>query len=104
MKHYLIADLTVTDDAWVAGYLENVTRLVHEHGGRYLARTPKLERLEGDRPAPQLIVVLELPSREAAIALYESADYAPYREARQAGSTGSMFLVAGEDMASAAAG
>src|SRR5207249_3441218 len=49
MKYYLIAELEITDQSWVADYIKNVSGLVERHGGRYLARTPKVERIEGER-------------------------------------------------------
>lgn len=104
MKHYVVAELQVTDPAWVGPYVESVTELVERHGGRYLARTPKAERLEGDRPLPQVFLVIEWPSREAALAFYDSEDYRPFREQRVDGSVTEMALVAGEDVAGLAEG
>ena len=39
MKHYAVAELEITDPAWVADYVANVTPMVERRGGRYLART-----------------------------------------------------------------
>lgn len=97
-KHYAIAKLTVTDPAWVPGYVREVTHMVEAQGGRYLARTTRFEQLEGDDAAPQLLLLIEWPSKHAADAFYESAEYRAHREARKAGSTGEFFLVAGEDV------
>ena len=102
MKCYTIAELDVTDRAWVRDYVANVTKLVEEGGGRYLARTGQVEKLEGDRPLPQVTVIVEWPTREAAIAFYESDAYRPYREQRLAGARNQLVLVAGEDMTGAA--
>jgi uncharacterized protein (DUF1330 family) len=98
MKCYAVARINVTDRAWVAEYLTKVTPMVERHGGRYLARTPKFERLEGEGPLPQLMLLIEWPSHEAAKAFYDSDAYRPYREARIAGSTGEFLLVSGEDV------
>lgn len=68
-------------------------------GGKYLARTPMVELIEGDGPAPQTIVLIEFPTREAAETFYFSEEYQPFREARQQGSTGRFYLVAGQDIA-----
>ena len=59
MKHYLVAELNVSNDNWVPSYLENVTRLVEQNGGRYLASTPKIEKLEGDRQIPNIFAIIE---------------------------------------------
>jgi uncharacterized protein (DUF1330 family) len=102
MKYYSIAEIDVTDQSWVAVYIRDVTPMVERAGGRYLARTSKLEKIEGERPRPQIALVIEWPSREAAVAFYESAEYRPYRESRLAGATNRFLLVAGEDMTGAA--
>lgn len=101
MKHYAIAELDVTDPAWVADYVREVSPLVESFGGRYLARTGRVQRIEGEREPRQTLLIIEWPSREAADAFYE---YRPYREARRQGSRGEFFIVAGEDSARAAAG
>ena len=102
MKYYSIAEIDVTDQAWVPAYIADVTPLVERAGGRYLARTSKVEKIEGERPRPQIALVIEWPSREAAMAFYESPEYRPYRESRLAGATNEFLLVAGEDMTGAA--
>lgn len=98
MKHYVVAELDVTDESWVAEYMKNVTELVEEHGGRYLARTPKAERFEGERDLSQFYVLIEFPTREAAATFYTCAEYQPYLAKRKAGSNTQLVLVAGEDM------
>ena len=99
VKHYLIAEIHVHDRDWVPGYLAGVTRLVHRHGGEFLARSPTVERLEGEGPPPDVVAVIAFPSREAALGFYTSDEYQPYRAARHEGSSGAMILVAGEDVA-----
>lgn len=63
MKYYVIAEMQVTDPGWVTAYVENVTRLIEQRGGRYLARTSTIEKLEGERARPQVIVITEWPER-----------------------------------------
>lgn len=98
MKHYAIAELDLTDHGWTRDYVTSVTPMVERRGGRFLARTSRIERLEGERRAPQLLLIIEWPSRDAAEEFYESVEYRPYREARIAGSHSEFFLVAGEDV------
>jgi uncharacterized protein (DUF1330 family) len=76
-----------------------VTKLVEQRGGRYLARTSTLEKIEGKRALPQILVLLEWPSKESAMAFYESEEYKPYRESRIAGGKNEFLLAAGEDIA-----
>ena len=98
MKHYAVAEINITDPAWIREYVTDTTRLVERFGGRYLARTPNLEKLEGERPAPEVLLIIEWPSKEAATAFYTSDEYRPLRERRRSGSTGEFLLVAGDDI------
>ena len=98
MKYYAVAEMEITDKSWVREYVANVTKMVEERGGRFLARTPKIEKIEGQRKAPPLFVIVEWPSKEAADAFYVSEEYRPYLERRIAGSKGEFLLVAGEDV------
>ena len=98
VKHYVVAELEVTDPSWVREYVERTTEMVERHGGRYLARTPRFEQLEGERAPLQIQLLIEWPSEAAAKAFYESEEYRPLREARRAGSRGEFLLVAGEDV------
>jgi uncharacterized protein (DUF1330 family) len=98
MKYYAVAEIEITDRSWVAAYVQNVTRLVEERGGRYLARTSKVEKIEGVRKVQQILLIIEWPSQEAAKAFYESDEYRPYRQSRIAGARNEFLLVAGEDM------
>jgi uncharacterized protein (DUF1330 family) len=102
VKYYLIGEVEVTDQSWVADYVGNVTGMVERCGGRYLARTPLAERVEGGRSVPPLLVIVEWPSKEKAMAFYESEEYRPYRQKRIAGAKNEFFMVAGEDVAKAA--
>lgn len=102
MKYYVIAEMRVTDPAWVADYVANVTPMIERRGGRYLARTSRAEVIEGDHARPQVFVVTEWPSREDAMAFYESEEYRPYREGRIVGSESALMLVPGEDVTGAA--
>ena len=102
MKYYAVAEIDITDPSWIAAYVEQTTRLVEERGGRYLARTPKVEKLEGEREPAQIHLIIEWPSKEAGEAFYNSAEYKPYLESRRKGSTGEFILVAGEDINGAA--
>jgi len=67
-----------------------------------LARTSNIEKIEGERKTPQIFLVIEWPSREAAKAFYESDEYRPYRQSRIEGARNEFVLVAGEDIAKVA--
>jgi len=98
VKHYAVAELDVTDPAWVREYVANVTPIVEARGGRYLARTATIRQIEGERTPPQVFLLIEWPTQEDADAFYDSDEYRPYREARRKGARNEFFLVAGEDV------
>ena len=98
MKYYTVAELDITNDAWVPDYVAHVTGMLEARGGRYLACTPRAEKLEGERPLPQLFIIVEWPSREAADAFYASEEYHPFRQRRREGSRSELALVPGEDI------
>jgi uncharacterized protein (DUF1330 family) len=102
VKYYIIGEVQVTDQSWVADYVKDVTGMVERGGGRYLSRTSLVERVEGERKVPQLLVLLEWPSKERAMAFYDSEEYRPYRQNRIAGAKCEFLLVAGEDVTKAA--
>jgi uncharacterized protein (DUF1330 family) len=97
VRYYFIGELEVTDPSWVQDYVKNVTGMVERNGGRYLTRTPKIERIEGERKPMPMCVILEWPSEEAAVSFYESEEYRPYLKRRLAGAKNEFLLVAGED-------
>jgi uncharacterized protein (DUF1330 family) len=102
LKYYAVAEIDITDASWVRAYVEHTTALVERHGGRYLARTTSFEQIEGERRRPQIYLLIEWPSKEAAEGFYESDEYRPYRDSRQQGSRGQFVLVAGEDISGVA--
>jgi uncharacterized protein (DUF1330 family) len=102
MKCYGIVEMDVSEPGWVADYVEKVTEMIERRGGRYLARTANVERLEGERALGQVFAVIQFPSREVAEEFYESEEYRPYRDARQGGSKTELLMVAGEDITGAA--
>jgi uncharacterized protein (DUF1330 family) len=97
MNYYLIVEITITDDSWVPEYVQEVTRMIGQYGGRYLARTPHTQRLEGERALPQVVALIEFPSQEALQAWYSSAEYKPYLQQRLRGATTELTVVPGED-------
>jgi uncharacterized protein (DUF1330 family) len=97
--YFTIAELDITDPRWVAEYVQNVTPLVAQFGGRYLTRTSHVETLEGDRKPAQIVVLVEWPSREAGLAVGAIRIAFVERERRLAGARNALFLMPGEDVA-----
>jgi uncharacterized protein (DUF1330 family) len=98
MKYYAVVEIDISDQGWIPAYVENVTKLVERHGGRYLARTNKIERIEGERSTPQLLVIVEWPSETAAKTFYQSEEYRPFRQSRIKGARNHFVLAPGEDI------
>ena len=98
MKYYTFVELVLRDSCWILDYANNVTRLVERFGGKYLARTDKVSLLEGSRPTPEIVIIIEWPSKEAASRFYESAEYQPLLRSRTAGATNNLLFIAGEDV------
>jgi len=86
MTAYLIASYDVTDPETYAKYnpasLEQIGGLVARHGGRVLAAGADGDWLGDSRR--DVMVLLEFPSREAAMAWHEDPDYVPIRALRLA--------------------
>ncbi len=97
MAYYSVLAVTPTEEAWIPDYVGPATALVAKHGGTYLARTASHERLEGDDEGAALRVVIEWPSREAALAFMNDPEYVPHLEARTNGSNSHHFLIEGKD-------
>lgn len=99
MPVYLIADVTVTDDAWVPDYAAKVHDIAAKHGGRYLSRSGNIETIEGQPLNNTLIALIEFPSREAVAAFANDPEYAPFGAARKAGSISSFHVIDDTDLA-----
>ncbi len=99
MAVYLIANVKVTDDAWLPDYAANVHEIVHKHGGKYLSRSGNITTLEGEGPEATVIALLEFPSVEAVQAFAADPAYAKYGKARQAGSISRFHVIDDTDVA-----
>ena len=102
MRHYAVVEVDITDAGWVPEYVKNVTRLVEQRGGRYLTPTSTVAKIEGQRKASQIVVLMEWPSKEAAVAFYQSEEYRPYLQSRLQGARNEFMLVPAEDVANVA--
>ncbi|QLE47639.1 DUF1330 domain-containing protein [Nostoc sp. C057] len=99
MAVYLIADVKVTDDAWISDYAANVHDIVHNHRGKYLSRSGNITTIEGEELGTTLLALLEFPSAEAVQAFVNDPAYAKYRQARQAGSISRFHIIDDTDVA-----
>jgi len=99
MPHYAVVEMTMKNPDWITEYIPAVTKLVQEHGGTYLARTTNIEKIEGDRPTPDAVVLLAFPTREAMQGFYDDPAYEPYLAMRMAGTASESMQFPGEDIA-----
>ena len=97
MTYYSVLAVTPTNETWIPDYIGPVNALVAQHGGKYLARTASHERLEGGGEDAALRIIIEWPSKEAAVAFMNDPAYAPHLQARTAGSNSHHCLVEGKD-------
>ena len=82
MTAYLIIRARVHDKAaFAAGYAPAAAALVERFGGRYVVRTPQPEVLEG-ADAGGSVVVSQWPDRAAALAFWNSPEYAEAKRLR----------------------
>ena len=99
MAVYLIAEIKVTDDAWVPDYAANVHPLVEKHGGKYLSRSANIKVLEGEDRGNTFIAILQFPDAASCEAFATDPDYAPHGKARQEGAVNSFQLIDDTDAA-----
>ena len=94
MSAYIIADVTVTDTEKMAQYREWSTKAMQEHGAEVLVRGGAFEVLEGPW-TPGRLVLLKFPTRERALAFYESQTYTHARSLREGAGIMRMVVVDG---------
>lgn len=99
MAHYLIAQVKVNDDSWIPEYAARVHEIVHRHGGKYLSRSGSVKTLEGRESDVDLIALIEFPSESAMNAFTSDPEYAPFAEARQAGTESQLLGIDASDAA-----
>lgn len=99
MTVYMIADIKVTDAAWVPEYAASAHEFVHRHGGKYLSRSGNVKTLEGQPLDTSLIAIMVFPSASAAEAFVQDPDYAPFVAARRRGSESRFQLIDDTDLA-----
>ncbi len=97
MSHYTFATLELTDLAWTEDYQVRVPKIIEQYGGKILARTPKVDIIEGEIDRPHVVLLVEFPSLEESEKFYNSVEYKPYLDARRGGSNANLFSFAGED-------
>ena len=99
MPVYVIAQVKVTDEAWIPDYAAKVHDIVHKHGGKYLSRSANITNLKGAPLDTTLIALLQFPDADAVMAFANDPDYAPFGRARQDGSVSQFDMIDDTDVA-----
>lgn len=95
MAAYIVFELQVSDMAWGAEYKGPTAQLVEKHGGKYLVASSELKKVEGARDLPNIMVILEFPSQQAADAFHSDPDYQPLIALRNTGSAAEATIAPG---------
>ena len=83
MPAYMIITARIADRAaFISGYGPAAAKLVAQFGGCYVLRGPGATLLEGDFGDGASVVISEWPDREAALAFWNSPEYAAVKQLR----------------------
>jgi uncharacterized protein (DUF1330 family) len=83
MPAYMIVTARISDrDRFISGYGRRAAELVAQFGGRYVLRAPGAVALEGESGAGASVVISEWPDKAAALAFWNSAEYAEAKRLR----------------------
>jgi uncharacterized protein (DUF1330 family) len=93
---YVLANVRFTSPERAQGYGRQVPAVIHQYGGRYLARGGLTERMEGEWPVHYLTLV-QFPSLDAAKQWYASAEYQAIRTLRSEGAESQVVFFEGVD-------
>ncbi|HWA14730.1 MAG TPA: DUF1330 domain-containing protein [Burkholderiales bacterium] len=94
MPAYLISQIDVHDPVRYEDYRKLVGASLARYGGRFIARGGRIDVLEGDWN-PKRVVICEFESLERARQWYESSEYKPAMDIRQASSDAKIIVVDG---------
>jgi uncharacterized protein (DUF1330 family) len=94
MPAYVVYQGEVLDPERYEEYKLQAQASIHAAGGRYVVRGGDVEVLEGEAPAGRT-VILEFPSRQAAIDWYTGDAYAAARTMREGVARARMYVIDG---------
>lgn len=95
MTAYIVSRVSISDREAMNGYMAEAPASVDAYGGKYLVRTGDITVLEGNAPYERVVVV-EFPSKERALAWYNSNEYRDLRDIRWRSADAHIICVPGE--------
>lgn len=87
MSAFMVVAVYLRESGWVADYIANVPAILRTYGGEYFAVSSGVTQFEGEGAAPDQVALFTFPSVDHMQAFVNSAEYAPYKEARLAQSS-----------------
>jgi len=94
MAAYLIVQSTINDEAQYQKYRVAVEPLITRHGGEFVVKGGKVERLEGHHDG-QRMVIIRFPSMDAIRAYRTSEEYDSVKKIRDGAATLDVWAVPG---------
>jgi uncharacterized protein (DUF1330 family) len=96
MPAYMIVTAKIADrDAFISGYGAAAAQLVTQFGGKYVLRAPGAQLLEGDFGDGASMVISEWPDKAAALAFWNSPEYAEAKQLRAGVADVQVLLIEG---------
>ena len=96
MAHYVIAQIDIKDREKYAEYEADFMDIFASYKGKLLSVDENVSLLEGKWPATRTVLI-EFPSKEEALAWYESEEYQSLARHRFAASTSDIAIISGLD-------
>ena len=96
MTAYVIYQGEILDQERYDEYKAKAAVSIVAAGGRYVVRGGDIEVLEGEPPAGRTVVI-EFPTRQAAIDWYRGDEYTEIRRIREGAARARMYVVDGVD-------
>jgi len=94
MAHYIIAQIDIQDREKYAQYEAGFMDVFTSYKGKLLSVDENVSLLEGQWPATRTVLI-EFPSKEEALAWYESEEYQSLAKHRFAASLADIVIVSG---------
>jgi uncharacterized protein (DUF1330 family) len=94
MTAYVVYQGEILDPVRYDEYKEKAAASIQAAGGEYIVRGGDVEVLEGEAPAGRTVIV-EFPTRQAALAWYRGAEYTAARKMREGAARARMYVVDG---------